>query len=375
MKLKQIPEDFIVEELFDDTTNAQKGGNFAYFELTKKNYAQMKAIEIVADTFNVERKQLRFAGTKDKVGITKQIISIQNLNKNNIQNQVDYLNEHNKDIQLKYLGNFNRRINLGDNLGNRFKIVIHDLNKEDTLKIKDNSKKIQKDGALNFFDEQRFGFANNSHIIGLRVLQNNLEGAVKEILISHPKDASNEHITIVEEIKNNWDDIKSQNLDIIDKIINLMPNYLRVEKKILEHLKKAKNDFPGSFRTIHKKLRTLYINAYQSYIFNELLKNFPQENEFPLLISSTKFQNEDIDKYVSNLLIKDNISRENFKLPSSPEYKFNFEVKRKTRIFPKNFKFKEEEKDELNENKLKLEVEFELEKGAYATNIIKQLFL
>ncbi|RUM32019.1 MAG: tRNA pseudouridine(13) synthase TruD, partial [Aquifex sp.] len=52
MILKQIPEDFVVEEIFD-FSRLKKEGGYSYFILTKVNFSQIKAIEIISNFFGV----------------------------------------------------------------------------------------------------------------------------------------------------------------------------------------------------------------------------------------------------------------------------------------------------------------------------------
>jgi len=377
MILKQIPEDFIVDEIYNLEKFKEKneeGRVYDYFILTKKNYTVMKAIETISRFFNTSRKLVHFAGTKDKVGITSQIISIYGIKKENLEKNLEYFNEKQEDMKLEYLGEFKGRINLGDNLGNSFTITVRDLNEEEIDKAKINKIKLEKNGVLNFFDEQRFGYANNSHIIGKYILKNEVELAVKEILTSLPQNAKENHINFVNMINENWDEIKNQNKEIIEKIIEISPLFLRDEIQILQHLIRAKNDFPGAFRKIHKKIRTLYVNAYQSYIFNELIKDSninSKLNELELVNSDFNIDNE-IGKIVNELLKKDELTTENFKLKSMPELKLS-SIFREIKIFPKDLEILKIEKDELN-NKLKIQIKFKLNPGEYATNVVKQLF-
>lgn len=386
MKLKQIPKDFIVDEIFDlkklnlELEDVKKP--YYYFKLTKINYNQLDAILKVAKIFNTSKKLVHFAGTKDKVGITSQLISIYGIDENNFEKNLEFLNQKIKDLNLEFLGKFNSRVNLGNNLGNHFKIVIRDLDENQILKAKNNVEKIEKTGILNFFDSQRFGYANNSNIVGKYVLQNNIELAVKEILTSIPK----ENFTLdlkefVDFINLNWEEIKNCNENIIDNAITICPNFLRKEKKILEHLKKYKNDFPGSFRTIHKKLRTLYVGAYQSFVFNKILEEFcvldnlDLENDLELeLVNSNSCFDDFLNPIVNKILEKDNLSFDNFNLKHMPELKFVKNL-RKVKIFPKNIQILEILEDDLNLNKKKLKISFDLGSGEYATNVIKQLFL
>ena len=164
---------------------------------------------------------------------------------------------------------------------------------------------------------------------------------------------------------------------------------------MLRHLHDHKNDFPGAFRVIHKKLRTLYVNAYQSYLFNEVLASFEKTQErnlsevsgvsfncvldrLDVLPDEIELMHESIDTSTSYGIIyqeifkKDGLSLENFGFISMPELKQDF-VSRKTRVFPSDLKIHCVSDDDLFENKNKMIISFSLESGAYATNVIKQL--
>ena len=380
MKIKVLVNDFVVEELYDLHYFKQKEGEggYNYFLLTKTNYAQIRALGQVARVFNTSPKLINFAGTKDKVGITTQLISVKGVKKENLEKNVEFCNENVKDISLEYIGEFNARVNLGENLGNKFSIIVRDLELEDVERMRKNLLEIEKRGVLNFVDDQRFGYANNSHIVGKYILQNEIELAVKEVLTSLPQNQYEEHGQFVQEIKDNWENIKEKDVEVISSIQKLAPRFLDSEVKVLEHLKKFKNDFPGALRKIHKKIRTLYISAYQSYIFNEEIKELWKKNELTkdtcldLIHSKSVFEGSR-KELIESLLEKDSLSLESFNLPSMPELKGR-EATRDALIFPQEVSISKEEDDEEFEGKKKVVVSFSLGSGEYATNVIKQLY-
>ncbi len=382
MIIKNTPQDFIVEEIYNldsiKDRDEERKQPYHYFILTKTNYNQLRALQIIARTFNTSPKLVHFAGTKDKVGITKQVVSVYGINEDNFKINLDHFNEQ-EDLHLEHIGEFKSRIGLGDNLGNHFKIVVRDIEKSDIELAKTNIEKLNKQGVLNFFDEQRFGYANNSHIVGKYVLQNQIEKAVYEIMSSLPSNSQSELLSSFNDfITKNWQAIKEQNIEIIDQALEVTPRYLENEANILNHLKKHKNDFPGAFRTIHKKLRTLFVNAYQSYIFNESIIELNKKDllndhkQLELINKDTQFDKA-IHSLVQFILQKDNLTQDSFKLPHMPELKIR-PASRETKIFPKNIKLNKQEKDDIFENKLKVLVEFDLGSGEYATNVVKQIF-
>ncbi|MCA9459271.1 MAG: tRNA pseudouridine(13) synthase TruD, partial [Nanoarchaeota archaeon] len=279
------------------------------------------------------------------------------------------------------IGKFKGRINLGDNLGNNFVIVVRDLVKEDVLLAKENLNRISSSGVWNYFDEQRFGYAKNSHIVGRYLLLGEIEKALKEILCSCPPNPSEDLKLYTNFLNENWNRIVAQDEKIVDEIKEIVPKFLTSDLHIIRHLIRAKNDFYGAFRNIPKKIRTLYVNAYQSYVFNEMLAKFsegslsqeiPEELELVNLESDLNAFGGDI---VKKILENDNLSLDNFKLAKMPELRL-CGIKRKVKIFPSDLKFSLGDcgNDDLNEGKLKLSVTFSLGPGEYATNVVKQLF-
>ena len=73
-KIKDIPEDFVVEEI--PLFRVKKSGTYTYFLLQKKNYTTEKAIQKISCFFKVPRKRFGYAGTKDKIAVTKQYCSV-----------------------------------------------------------------------------------------------------------------------------------------------------------------------------------------------------------------------------------------------------------------------------------------------------------
>ena len=73
MKLKSVPEDFVVEEITDFAPDP--AGRFFVYELHKRSLATMEALGILARRNGVPLKQLSAAGLKDKHGSTRQLFS------------------------------------------------------------------------------------------------------------------------------------------------------------------------------------------------------------------------------------------------------------------------------------------------------------
>src|SRR3989338_7259956 len=150
MKLKHIPEDFVVEEQIELRLDKEIK-DYSIWKLVKMNWESFGVIAAIAKALNTRIKFVGFAGNKDRTAITTQYISIYKIPKEKIEKiKIN-------GVTLEFLGYSDNRINLGDLKGNNFKIILRDLDKE--IKIP------SKIYLENYFDEQRFGNKSNTHLV------------------------------------------------------------------------------------------------------------------------------------------------------------------------------------------------------------------
>ncbi|MEK6923106.1 MAG: tRNA pseudouridine(13) synthase TruD [Nanoarchaeota archaeon] len=356
MLIKQIPEDFVVEELIDLELN--ENGEQTYFWLTKKNWTTGKAVSTIAQRCHTSMRRFKFAGNKDRNAITKQAISAFKISPEQLKRIMI------KDIEINVIGKGNIPISLGTLRGNHFTIIVRDL------KAKVNSKKLAKlksKGFPNYFGEQRFGYGN-THLVGKEILKGNLEEAIK--LIITYSEGSNKDTKIAKEFAlKNWGNWK----DIIVKF----PHYMDLEKAVLNWLIQHPTDFGGALRVIPKTMRRMYVHAYQSEIWNKALEkcapSLKGNPELPIPGTDTKLSKDKFSKAIVLLLKKEKVTLQDFSSKRIPELSSEG-TERKAFVKPKTLKIGKLEKDELNKGRYKTKITFSLDKGAYATELIKYLF-
>lgn len=162
MKIKQIPEDFQVNEII---SLDMSGGDYAYYRLVKRNWNTLDAIRKISEKTGINTKFFGYAGNKDKQAITTQYFSC-------FKGTKDIENAKTEGITIEYIGNGKKRINLGDLDFNEFRIVVRGLDSETRF----TPRKI-----LNLFDEQRFGTKNENIVIGRMVLQKKFNNACEKL--------------------------------------------------------------------------------------------------------------------------------------------------------------------------------------------------
>ena len=325
MKIKQLPEDFIVKEVISKKPIGE--GEYTWFTLRKVNWDTLRVLDLIAKKCGMSRKSLQYVGLKDKRAITYQTISAWKIPENVLKNIKI------RDVELSDFDKNNKPIKTADLKGNWFEIIVRDLKKTE---IKNIGRKIKelKNGVINLFDEQRFGVEGKNHLIGKLLVKKDFEGAVRTFLKGNGK----------------W------------------------EVDVENHLSKTLGDFEGAINCLPKNLKMLFVNAYQSYLWNTIAKSMKTKHnvKIPLIGFATKLENyPKLRVQIENLLKKEQVKLEDFKdifektsFPGDERCLF---------VKPKKIKWKIE-KDELNKGKNKLIISFELPKGSYGTQVIKDLF-
>lgn len=214
-----------------------------------------------------------------------------------------------RDLDLTFLGYGKERIVLGMLEGNKFRITVRDLPAEKKLQIKI---------VRNYFDKQRFG--SKTVAIGRAIVQQDFERACQ-----------------------------LHGLEVPDK------NYI------------------AALRKIHRRILRFYISSYQSWMWNTVVEQLPDEvKHVPLLGYLTSFDDKKVEKLYTTLLKKEDITLDNFLMKPFPELSSEGND-RKTFFMVKDFSSRWEW-DELHPRMKKCVLEFFIPKGCYATLVVKQLF-
>ncbi|WP_297073034.1 tRNA pseudouridine(13) synthase TruD, partial [Thermococcus sp.] len=120
-RIKVFPEDFVVIE--EPLPSVFEGKKHAVFLLKKRNWDTMTAIKEIAKRAGISYRDIGFAGTKDRHAVTYQYISVPADAKDKVESvQI-------RDVELKFVS-YGRFIKLGHLLGNRFRIIVRDVDEK-----------------------------------------------------------------------------------------------------------------------------------------------------------------------------------------------------------------------------------------------------
>lgn len=327
MKIKQVPEDFVVEEI--NSLKASPNGKYCIFLLQKKGWNTIDAVREIASRLNMNEKDIRYAGLKDKEAVTKQIITV------DIKKHVLVQRLKIKDITLEFLGMSERHTQTTDNEGNKFTIALRDIDKKYKIPAR----------IPNYYDEQRFGNNANNHDVGRLIIRKKFKEAC-EIL-----------------------NLEVQNNDYIGalKKTGLMHIYFSAYQSYL-------------FNSVLSSLITQSCKKVYYQEISGMTLAFPKDvgcqehvpDKLPVVAFDTEFVSEKVKEEYETLLKKDDVTLRDFAIKQFPNLVAS-SPERDTLIEPKDFKVVSYVMDELNYGKMKETIKFTLPRGSYATMVIKSI--
>ena len=386
MKLRQLPEDFRVEEINSFKISKDKLP-FKLYLLEKKSLESFSLLGYLSKINNIPLKDIGIAGLKDKHAITKQYITV--------PSKYDLKTVHEKNFKITYLGYVDRGLELGDLQGNRFEITVRDIKKGELDGTYQKAKSIQESGVPNYFDSQRFGSVINGQFIAKELIKKNYERAVKSYLTSFSKHESSSVKNDKRAILNHWQNLKGLRLNNRN-LAEIIETYNRT------------NNWLEAYKRIPVRIREIIVSAYQSYLWNECVKELlksavdkrrlysikynigsllfykrleqHEAAKIPLTFKtiSDELKADESEKDIINkVLSREGIEIKEMRIKEKTSNFFKTH-EREVIVRPSEFNISDYLIDEQNDhgkrNSFKITLSFILPKGSYATVITKKLF-
>ncbi|KAG9253350.1 pseudouridine synthase [Emericellopsis atlantica] len=265
---------------------------YLHFNLHKDNRDTMDAINQLGRLLNVKPQFIGYAGTKDRRASTVQRCSLRHI-------RPKTLSAVNGRLRGVVTGDYeyrDERIHLGGLMGNQFVITIKNCQLLGDAQSKPLAERLEvlnancqsavqnlsKHGWINYFGHQRFGtHAIGTHEIGKFILGEKYEEAVN-MLLSYNEEIANKAETgdIPEENSYREEYRRHQACMLFltgkdpSRAEKTMPRRFGAECSLLRHLNRAgdksRRDFVGALIHITRGLRTMYLHAYQSHVWNHV---------------------------------------------------------------------------------------------------------
>jgi tRNA pseudouridine13 synthase len=364
-KIRVAPEDFLVSELISEKAkkSISNQDGYAVYKLKKKKIDTNHALSGI---FRKKGIRLKSLGLKDASAITEQFVcsgtkgkSIENFSSDK--------------YSLEKVGFVKKPLTKKDMIGNHF-----------TLKISECQNNLESfieyDRILNFYGYQRFGSQRPvTHLIGKAILHKDFDKAVDLILSFTSSYDSQENIEIRKKLSD-----KANYAQYFEKVPVQMDIERIVLKEMIDHGESLR-----ALRAVPVSLRRFYIQAYQSFIFNQSLSSafLDGENLFEAQSGDVCFDHHGIiGKFVKGM-------NQHLALPfvGYSYYKktrFDFQISKileQEEISPKDFFIKEmqEASSEGGFRQAAINcsnysangnvVEFSLSRGSFATILLREI--
>ena len=402
-KLRFQPEDFVVQEISNYPSKSETG-KFLIASITSKNWETNLLIRELSNHLHISRQRIGFAGTKDKRAKTTQLMSFYNVSLENL------LKINIKDVTIENMYRSDKSVKIGNLSGNKFDIIIRNINDDVKLENVKNiaSFLVEYGGFPNFFGIQRFGVIRPiTHIVGKYIVKDDFEKAVMTYVANPMKEEDEETYNLRKDLQKTHD---------FASALKSYPNKLNFEKAILNKLVVNPKDFIGALQELPKKLLTMFVYAYQSYLFNKILsqriknkiplnkavvgdiilpkrKGIVDEIGIKVTKSNIKKVNLQISKgnaVVSGIIVgsdsvfsegamgeiehkiieDEKLDQRDFIIPDVP-YISSTGSRRALLASVRDLEFNLIN-DDLNKNKKALNMKFELQKGSYATSFLRE---
>ena len=384
MKLKQRPEDFQVTESwrFDEDP---KGQHHVYL-MDKQKLSTFEAVDRICSQLRIPRSAVSFCGLKDKQGRTTQLVAIHG-RQAEIQDP---------DLRLKPLGRTAAPLSAANTTSNRFAVTVRDLGPDDLARLPAAVAEVRRLGVVNYFDSQRFGSLKHGQGFIVKDLMRGAFEAALQNVLARPSDLDRSDDARVKGFwKEHWGEWERKN------------PYPGAERyaPVIRWLRLHPRDHRGALLRTEPRWRALQVFAYQSWLWNEGVKQylrdaigirhlvsiryqagtllFPRELDagqarllggrtFPLLAPSTRFEDPVVERTALSVLGREDMGLADLAVPGTPEIHFDPE-ERPLIAHPGRLALGEARPDELNRGRQRVNIAFTLPPGAYATLVVKRL--
>jgi tRNA pseudouridine13 synthase len=162
-RIKQVPEDFEVEEVPAYPPSGQ--GDYLYLWIEKRGLGAEYFVRQVARRLNLAAGEVGTAGMKDRQAVTRQMVSVP-------ARAGDRLEALNGDgLRLLRVSRHGNKLRPGHLHGNRFRILIRDADPAAGERLGPLLDRLRRDGFPNFYGPQRFGRDGETAHLGLALLR------------------------------------------------------------------------------------------------------------------------------------------------------------------------------------------------------------
>ncbi len=377
MRIKQLPEDFQVEE---QITWPGDAGPFAYYRVQKRGLSTVAARDAMAARLKVTPSALVFPALKDKAAVTVQYACVRTRGPEVIRGE---------GYEATRVGWGPRALRPTDLGGNLFVVTVRDLSELAARALGPAMEKLGRYGLPNYFDDQRFGSLTRDGFIGKEILKRDAERVVHMYLAESMAGDRREIRKFKRLVASHWGEW--------GYLLHQAPrpsNY----RSVITYLKDHPHEYRTAVNLIQDRLLSIYLAAYQSWVWNHIVGIYLDETHSSphrVRIMRSRFCLPDPGPAVEALQGRlvdlprltaryddafDAAARAAFDAEGLALHDFKARIlrrvyltkgERQVAFAPTDVSIGEVQPDEVNSGRMRVVMQFALDSGRYATLILK----
>lgn len=255
MRFRVKLADFIVQELAQ--LPLEKTGSYVIYEVQKRDVTTLQVQTHVASQLNCRPADVQTPALKDKKSVATQYLCARGSGPAQLQGP---------GYSARLVGRSSRPLRPSDLNGNRFTVTLRDMTPDQVRAVQQRLEQVRRYGVPNYFDRQRFGSYCSlpsvpDKFIGKTILRRDAESAVRAYL-SHPFAGDPRRVRAFKAVaRRRW-----------GEWAYLMGEAPRPSnfRSVMTYLKDHPQGYRKALNLIPRRLLSIYLAAYQSYLWNQI---------------------------------------------------------------------------------------------------------
>jgi len=257
MRIKALPEDFVVEEQV--RLNPADSGPWAVYRVRKVGLTTLEVQTRLAAHLGLSPSKVIFPALKDRQAVAGQYVSLPAGREARIQGE---------GFVAERVGYRARPLGPADLEGNAFVITVRELAEDEARRLRERLQMLSSLGVPNYYDEQRMGsYAPGWGFIGRAILKRDareaLYGYLAKPFLGDPEPVRR----FKRAAERLWPDWRA--------IMDAAPrpsNYRSVLTYLIDH----PEGYRKALNLIPRRLLSIYLSAYQSHLWNRIVGAYLQ---------------------------------------------------------------------------------------------------
>jgi len=385
-KIKVAPEDFQVAEIADLALSER--GRYRVYRLTKAGWNTTDLLRRLARRFGLPYDAFSYGGRKDRHALTTQYITIRDERDLSLAEPA---------FSLQALGWADEPMTPQFVRGNEFRITLRAMRAEEVVHLERNLRAVREYGLPNYFDDQRFGsYDRRRGFIAERLVKDRWEEALQIYLtLCYPEEkrTAKERKRYFLEHWWDWEACLKRAKTV-------------TERRIFRFLRQRGGDYVGAVNLIPREDLTMILSAYQSFLWNEMVREIVRTWASPILEvrgvvtryafyltlapealdylrgvvlptpgPGASFADPYLEHVYRTVLERVGIASDRAFALKKLRQAYIKAVPREVLLFPEELEMLEVAPDELYPGRVKAVLRFILPRGAYGTMVLKRLTL